>query len=536
MEPLCFFWHIRLMPQKARAMLIILDGFGNAQPSSHNAIANARMPFYQGLLKKYPHGELLTHGKAVGLPDGVMGNSEVGHMTLGSGRVIYQDLVRVNHAIESKEFFRNPTLLQAFQKGSSPHQRVHLIGLVSNGGVHSHIDHLKALLDLGLEQETPSVVVHAILDGRDTPPDSSPQFIEELIQHPAFQKNALLGSLSGRYWAMDRDKRWERTEKALNTYLGKDGVHTHDPLDLIQNSHAQGKMDEFLEPVLLSEKAKLQPGDAVIFFNYRADRARQLTEKICAEAKPSVFVCMTEYDSNFGLPLAFPPQELNHVLGEVVSSQSLSQFRIAETEKYAHVTFFFNGGREKPFSQEDRLLIPSPKEVATYDLKPEMSAFTVAEEAARRVKQYDFMLMNFANADMVGHTGIYEAAIRAMEALDQCLEKVVGAAEKNGMHVLITADHGNAEEMLDCNHKPHTQHTLNPVPILWIEPGSAIAPQAQRKSLGDGTLADVMPTLVELMGLPSPTEMTGKSLLPGKQSRKSSSKNSPKSKKGDSDV
>ena len=519
-------------PPKNRAILIILDGFGIGKTSAFNAIGNAKMPFYREVLMKYPHSQLLTHGAAVGLPDGIMGNSEVGHTTMGAGRIIYQDLTRISKSIQDREFNRNMILRQTLEAGARATGRVHLMGLLSDGGVHSHMDHLLSLLDLCVELQVPQVFVHAFLDGRDTPPDSSPKYLAMLQRHPAFgplgvgATKAFVASLSGRYFAMDRDQRWDRVEKAWNVLTGQTTPLQVSPLQAVQASYALGKTDEFVEPILLNPVGALREGDSVVFFNYRADRARELSEVISTDdfhgftrkvrPKLSAFCGMTVYDRSLPLPAAFGPQNLDHIFGEWIDERHLRQFRIAETEKYAHVTFFFNGGRESQFPGEDRLVIPSPKDVPTYDLKPEMSAQQVAEEAERRILsgQYDFVLMNFANADMVGHTGNYEATVRAMETLDRCLARVVGAAEKNGYHVLLTADHGNAEEMCDHEGRPHTQHTLNPVPAIWVAPQSAIAPQSSRIALRDGGLQDIMPTLCDIMGLPLPREVTGKSLIP----------------------
>jgi 2,3-bisphosphoglycerate-independent phosphoglycerate mutase len=518
-----------------RAILIVLDGFGIGKDSPFNAIKNAKMPFYREILKKYPHSQLITHGEAVGLPQGIMGNSEVGHMTLGAGRIIYQDLTRITKSIADKDFFKNPVLVKTLEAGAHQTGRTHLMGLLSDGGVHSHIDHLLALLDLCSELKVPHVSVHAFLDGRDTPPDSAPKYLQKLFSHPTFSQNekgstrAELATLMGRYWAMDRDNRWDRVAKAYLTMTGQTEATSVNPLQVIQNSYAAGKGDEFVEPILFSKSAAMKDGDSVVFFNFRSDRAREISRAISEPEfgefnrgkgfKPSAFAGLTTYDRNLGnVAVAYTPQNLDHIFGQWLEQHGLSQFRIAETEKYAHVTFFFNGGREKPFEKEDRVLIPSPKDVPTYDLRPEMSAYLVAEEAKNRIlqKKYDFVLMNFANADMVGHTGNYEATLRAMEALDSCLAKVIGAAENSGYHVLLTADHGNAEEMRDHQGRNHTQHTLNPVPAIWIAPNSAIAPQSSRVALKDGNLGDIMPTLCELIGLKTPQEVTGKSLIPGK--------------------
>ncbi len=517
--------------QNARAILIVLDGFGIGKDSPFNAISNARMPFFRDLLAKYPHSELITHGEAVGLPPGVMGNSEVGHMTMGAGRIIYQDLTRISKAIYDKTFFRNPVLRQTIEAGAQGTGRVHLMGLLSEGGVHSTLDHLFALLDLCTEMGVPQISVHAFLDGRDTPPDSARGYLERLQRHPAFagpSPRARVATLCGRYFAMDRDKRWERVQKAYRAITGQDveakGVS---PEQVVTASYAGGKTDEFIEPVVLDAQGGMRDGDSVVFFNYRSDRAREITAAITESAfsdfdrgrgfKPSAFAGMTVYDKNLkGAQFAFGPQNLDNLFGAWLEQRSLRQFRLAETEKYAHVTFFFNGGREAPFKGEERLLVPSPKDVPTYDLKPEMSAPEVAAQAAAHLaaRTSDFVLMNFANADMVGHTGNYEATVRAMEALDRCVGQVVGAASTAGYHVLLTSDHGNAEEMVDHEHRPHTQHTLNPVPALWVAPNSVVAPRTDRIALKDGTLADLMPTLCDIMRLPHPQEVTGKSLIP----------------------
>lgn len=527
-----------------RAILIVLDGFGIGKDSPFNAIGNARMPFYREISSKYPHSQLITHGNAVGLPDGVMGNSEVGHMTMGAGRIIYQDLSRISKSIENRSFFRNSVLRHTIEAGAKASGRVHFMGLLSDGGVHSHIDHLLALLDLATELKVPQISVHCFLDGRDTPPDSSIRYLTKLLSHPAFSSGsgpgtpstrATIATVIGRYWAMDRDHRWDRIRRAYLAMTGQQAAFAssgltrpeHPAVTAIRKSHEGGKTDEFIDPVLLDSGAAMKDGDSVVFFNYRSDRAREITGALALKDfsefdrgrgfHASAFAGMTVYDRSLPIPAAFPPQSLQNIFGEWLEKHELLQFRTAETEKYAHVTFFFNGGREKPFEGEERLLIPSPKDVPTYDLRPEMSAFEVARHAAARIesRRDDFVLMNFANADMVGHTGNYEAAVRAMEALDQCLSQVVGASQRAGYHCLITADHGNAEEMCDSQGRPHTQHTLNPVPAIWIAPNTAIAPRSSRVALQDGTLEDVMPTLCSLMNLPIPSEVTGKSLLPG---------------------
>jgi 2,3-bisphosphoglycerate-independent phosphoglycerate mutase len=498
-----------------RAVLIILDGFGTAKASPFNAIENANMPFFRELQATVPHATLLTHGSAVGLPEGVMGNSEVGHMTLGAGRIIYQDLTRLHHEIHTGAFFKNEVLLKAIKNSAS---RVHLCGLLSDAGVHSHIKHLEALLEMCEKEKVSDVFVHAFLDGRDTPPQSSPKYVQALQESG---RNFKWGSLAGRYFAMDRDQRWDRVEKAYRAMTGQGHTQEIDPLLYIQHSHASGKSDEFVEPVLLNKEALVRDGDTLLFFNFRSDRARELTQSFVQKdfsafkdinrPQLAAFVGMTQYEKNReGLQVAFEPQELTNIFGALLEERGLKQCRLAETEKYAHVTFFFNGGREQAFEGEDRVLIPSPKDVATYDLKPQMSASQVADVAVERIssQHYDFILMNFANADMVGHTGSYEAAKQAVEELDRCCERVVRAAQKAGYDCLITADHGNAEEMVDTEGRKHTQHTLNPVPVFWV-PSSSLP---KTRALREGTLADIVPTLCELMDLPIPKEVTGKSL------------------------
>ncbi len=536
------------------ALLLILDGFGIGPDSPFNAIENARMPFFKELRKKYPYAKLITHGEAVGLPEGIMGNSEVGHMTLGAGRILYQDLMRINRAISDKSFFSNPVLQKLAADTRQAGGRLHLMGLISNGGVHSHLDHLDALLEWASSTGIAEVFVHAFMDGRDTAPTSGKGFLERVLAHPVFQvrqdaqqatgqnvrqnaghslaqglaqglvqssgpgtgsARAKLASIHGRYYAMDRDKRWERIDKSLEVLLGKKAA-TLRPWPQVLGSSKKG--DEFVEPELLDKNGALREGDGVFFFNFRADRARQLTTKLGIERPVALagFSSMTSYDETFTtVPSAFRPQTTDSIFPECLAATGARQFRIAETEKYAHVTFFFNCGREKPFQGEERLLIPSPKDVPTYDLKPEMSAFQVAEDAKRAIEsqKYGFVLINFANADMIGHTGDYEAALRSMEALDSCLTTVIGAAERSGFDTLLTADHGNCETMRDEHGEPHTQHTLNPVPVILIPPGSAVAPKSSRPRLSDGTLADIAPTLLERMGLPKPPAMLGKSLV-----------------------
>lgn len=508
------------MAHRDRVVLIILDGFGIGKDSAFNAIANAKMPFYKSLVAKAPHSELYTHGSAVGLPDGVMGNSEVGHMTMGAGRILYQDLVRITAAIHDGSFNKNPILIRTLEAGPKAGGSAHVMGLLSDGGVHSHIAHLEALLALALERKIPRVWVHAFLDGRDTAPGSGRGFLERILGHEAFRTDvAKIASISGRYYAMDRDNRWERIERAMQAMTGNAGSAAgQDPLEALDGLYAsEPRGDEFIKPLLLDPDGAIGDGDSLVFFNFRSDRARQISRKFLEGPKPklSAFCGMTEYDAKMALPAAFSPLPLTHLFGELLEENGLRQFRVAETEKYAHVTFFFNGGREAPFRGEDRILVPSPRGVATYDLKPEMSAPQIADEAVKRIDSglYDFVLMNFANSDMVGHTGNYQAALKAMESIDECLEKVITSAHRAGDHVLVTADHGNAEEMCDQEGKPHTQHTLNPVPCIWLPAGSGAEPKSRKHKLRDGGLADLYPTLCDLLHLQTPAEVTGKSLL-----------------------
>jgi 2,3-bisphosphoglycerate-independent phosphoglycerate mutase len=461
-----------------------------------------------------------------------MGNSEVGHMAMGAGRVVYQDLSRISKGIREGTFFKEKVLVDTVDAGARASGRVHFMGLLSDGGVHSTIEHLEACLTLAMERKVPNVFVHAFLDGRDTPPDSAPSYIDRLLRHPIFSPEcaaggvkASIGSISGRFYVMDRDKRWERVEQAWKVLTGQATPVKQTALEVISASYVAGKSDEFVEPTLLRADAAIRDGDSVVFFNYRSDRAREITSAFVTPdfkefsrgvvPKLSAFAGMTTYDKNLPAPVVYGPQNLKNIFGEWLETYGIPQMRLAETEKYAHVTFFFNGGREAPFRGEDRTLIPSARDVATYDLKPEMSAFEIAAAAKATIEKghHEFIVMNFANADMVGHSGNYEATVRAIEALDKCLAIVVGAAERGGYHTLITADHGNAEEMCDHRGLMHTQHTLNPVPAIWVAPDSANGPRDGRRPLHDGSLTDIMPTLCELMALPLPPEVTGKSLL-----------------------
>lgn len=511
-----------------KVFLIVLDGFGDGPNTPHNAILNAHMPYYKELSKKFPRAQLMTCGEAVGLPAGVMGNSEVGHMNMGAGRIVYQELTRINKAIRDGEFKRNAEINKTIEAVQKAGGRLHLMGLLSDAGVHSHLDHLKALIELASEKVP--VTVHVFTDGRDTPPTSGLGYTKQLGEFLQKYPGAVVGSVSGRYFAMDRDNRWDRVEKAYNAITGQSARHAQTKgnglaaaVKVIEDSYAKEVTDEFIVPVSIEPeggRGRVADGDGIVFYNFRADRARELTRAFTedgfkefdtgARPKLSRYLCLTQYDKNFPLPVAYPPQNLSHILPDILEENGLAQFRIAETEKYAHVTFFFNGGREKPYSHEDRLLIPSPKDVPTYDLKPEMSAFEVADAVTAKLQKGEahFVLLNFANPDMVGHTGNYDAAVRALVAVDKCLDKVVSAALKSGYDVIITADHGNVEEMHDNHDEPHTQHTLNPVPVHYIS-------NKHKYRIKDGILADLAPTILDIMGIQKPAEMTQKSLLTG---------------------
>lgn len=508
-------------------MLMILDGCGIRRQRENNAIALAKTPNLDALKTRYAHTQLLCSGEAVGLPEGIMGNSEVGHLNIGAGRIVYQDLMRINVAIREGSFFENPVLKTALETvRSTKGSRMHLMGLVSNGGVHSDIQHLFALLDMARQNDIQQVFVHVILDGRDTPPDSGMGFVKQLKEHICKYNYGDIASICGRYYAMDRDKRWDRIEKAYRLYTQGTGISETDPIEAVRKAYGRGETDEFVQPVAMVDKGGhpigvIQDGDGVIFFNFRADRAREISTALAlADAgdipfdrgsAPALctYVCMTQYDEHFPFPVAFGPVHLVDILGEIVSRQGIRQLRIAETEKYAHVTYFFNGGEEKPFDLEDRCLIPSPRDVPTYDFKPEMSALAVAEEVLKRLesRQYGFVVLNFANMDMVGHTGILPAAIRAVETVDACVGRIAECIRSMGGVLMVTADHGNAETMVDENGTPHTAHTLNPVPFILVDETRIGA------KLREGILADIAPTILQVMGIDQPSAMTGKSLL-----------------------
>jgi 2,3-bisphosphoglycerate-independent phosphoglycerate mutase len=506
-------------------VLVILDGFGCGDDVPSNAIGNAKTPNFDRFLKENPFSKLVTNGPSVGLPEGVMGNSEVGHLTLGAGRVIYQDLSKINKAVESGEFTENTEFKRTIENLKTSGGRLHLLGLFSNAGVHSDMNHFYPLCEMA-NRENIKTYIHAFTDGRDTSPTSGKDFAREFISK--IPNNTDVASIAGRFYAMDRDNRWDRIEKAFRVLMGQTDVDkdlsTMELPQVFEYLYEKGRngekeTDEFIIPTLLKKEGAIAENDAVIFINFRADRAREISKAINGldnfsefernEAPiPSSYICMTEYDEKFNLPVAFPKVSPSKTMGEIISSLGEKQLRLAETEKYAHVTYFFNGGDEKVFDGEERKLIPSPKHVQTYDEIPEMSAPKVTEEAVLNIlsKNFRFILINFANCDMVGHTGDFDAAKSAVEYIDSCLGKIEAATKEAGYHLLITADHGNVE-LMEKDGSPFTQHTLNKVPFVWIAPNAE-----NTASLSDGTLADVSPTALDLMNIEIPSEMTGKSL------------------------
>ncbi len=502
--------------------LVILDGWGiGCETDASNSIIKAGTPHIKLLTEMYPVTKLVCSGEAVGLPEGQMGNSEVGHLNMGSGRIIYQELTRISKSIKDGDFFTNPVLCQVCEQTKKADGALHLMGLLSDGGVHSHGTHIYALLELAKKQGIKQVYVHAFLDGRDVPPCSAVVYIKDLEAKMAEIGIGQIATIAGRYYAMDRDKRWERTVKEYETLVYCQGAQAANAVAAVEASYQAGKTDEFVEPTIIDNCgfSGIKSGDGVIFFNFRPDRARQLTRALTDkdfdgfERKtgcfPLHFASMTQYDESFTVPVAFPPASIRKTLGEVISQAGYTQLRIAETEKYAHVTYFFNGGEEHPFAGEDRLLIPSPK-VATYDLKPEMSALEVTDKVVEAIKsgKYDFIILNYANGDMVGHTGILAAAMTAVSTVDQCVGRVVAAMRDVAGTTMITSDHGNAECMCDPKSgEPFTAHTTNQVPFMLIS-------EAYRGSqLREGMLADIAPTILEVAGIAQPAEMTGKSLL-----------------------
>jgi len=502
-------------------LLLILDGFGLAAAGPGNAVSLAKTPVLDGLFAKYPHTRLACSGRAVGLPDGFMGNSEVGHMNIGAGRIVYQDMTRIDIAIENGEFANNSVLLELCAKARAGSGRLHLMGLVSDGGVHSHQNHIHALVALAKSQGIKDIFIHAFLDGRDTPPSSGLAYVAALEARLGESGAGTVATVTGRYYAMDRDKHYERNELAYLGLACGQGVAVRDAATAIRDAYAAGETDEFVKPRVVVDEAgkpigQISDGDALFFFNFRADRARQISraffEKDFKEfARPycpklSAFATMTQYESSFPLPAAFGPQSLNGFLGQVVSENGLKQLRIAETEKYAHVTYFLNCGVEDPLPGEERVLIPSPREVPTYDHKPEMSAREVTEALLARRAEFDLCVCNLANLDMVGHTGIIPAAIRACETVDECVGRLVTAFLDAGGQVFLTADHGNAEEMLDASGGPQTAHSTNPVPLLHIDATGG-------RRLNPGKLGDIAPTILASWGLEKPAAMSGESLF-----------------------
>lgn len=502
---------------KKPLLLMILDGWGIAPPGPSNAATEAKTPHLSSYFKEYPHTQILCSGEDVGLPAGQMGNSEVGHLNMGSGRIIYQELTRITKAIKEQTFFANPVLLEAMQNVKVKGTALHLMGLVSDGGVHSHIEHLFALLEMAKKCGVTKVFVHAFLDGRDVGPKTALTYIKALETKMQELGLGTIATVSGRYYAMDRDKRWERVEKAYRTMVNGEGKHFASAAAGIEAAYAEGVTDEFVVPFVAGPGAEtIKKDDSLIFFNFRPDRARELTRALNdkdfpnfarpEDCRPVCFVCMTSYDVTIAAPVAFAPEHHADTLGEVLAAHGLHQLRIAETEKYAHVTFFFNGGVETPNPLEERILIPSPK-VATYDLQPEMSAQQVTENLLEQISKdkFDVIILNFANPDMVGHTGIIPAAIKAIETVDACAGKIVSAILNRDGAVCITADHGNSEKMREEDGTPCTSHTTNPVPFILVS--------KEKYSLHPGRLADIAPTMLELLNIPKPQAMTGVSLI-----------------------
>lgn len=502
-----------------KVLLMILDGWGNGRHDRADVISTVHPAYISAMTERYPHAQLRTDGENVGLPDGQMGNSEVGHLNIGAGRVVYQDLVKINRACRDNSILKNPEVVRAFDYARQNGAGVHFMGLTSDGGVHSSLEHMFKLCDIAAEYKIDRTFVHCFMDGRDTDPRSGKGFIEQLEKHLA-ASTGKIATVVGRYYAMDRDKRWERVKVAYDALVEGIGEHATDMAAAVQKSYDADVTDEFIKPVVRVDEAgnpvgTIRPNDVVIFFNYRNDRAKELsivlTQQDMPEAGmhtlPLYYCCMTPYDAKFtGLHILFDKENVPDTIGEWVSKQGLRQLRIAETEKYAHVTFFLNGGREETFEGEERILVASPK-VATYDLQPEMSAPEVADKlvAALDEQKFDFICLNFANGDMVGHTGIYDAIVKAVKAVDGCVEKVVEAAKRNGYEVVQIADHGNADNAVNSDGTPNTAHSLNPVPIVVVSD--------RVKAVHDGILADVAPTVLALMGVPQPAGMTGRSLV-----------------------
>ena len=500
-----------------KALLMILDGWGIGNHSKSDAISSTHTPYWDYLVNTYPHSQLQASGENVGLPDGQMGNSEVGHLNIGAGRVVYQDLVKINKACEDGSILSNPEIVNAFTYARDNGKAIHFMGLTSDGGVHSSLDHLYALCDIAKHYGLEKVYIHCFMDGRDTDPHSGKGFIEALQSH--CEKSAgKIASIIGRYYAMDRDKRWERVKVAYDLLVKGEGKQATDMVAAVQESYDEDVTDEFIKPINNATiDGTIKEDDAVIFFNYRNDRAKELTVALTQHDIPEAdmkvipglqYYCMTPYDASFtGVHILFPKENVENTLGEYLSSLDKKQLHIAETEKYAHVTFFFNGGREAPYEGEERILVASPK-VATYDLKPEMSAYEVKDKLVEAIKEekYDFIVVNYANGDMLGHTGVYEAICKAVKAVDECVKDTVEAAKAAGYEVIIIADHGNADNAINADGTPNTAHSLNPVPCIYVT-------ERKDATVEDGKLADVAPTMLKIMGLPQPKEMTGHALI-----------------------
>ena len=500
-----------------KALLMILDGWGIGNRSKSDVIFTTPTPYWDYLLKEYPHSQLQASGENVGLPDGQMGNSEVGHLNIGAGRVVYQDLVKINKSVADKSILNNKEIVSAFTYAKENGKAIHFMGLTSNGGVHSSLEHLFALCDIAKHYGLERVYLHCFMDGRDTDPRSGLGFIQQVEDH--CKKSAgVIASIVGRFYAMDRDKRWERVKEAYDLLVEGKGTQATDMVKAMQDSYDADVTDEFVKPINNSTvDGTIKEGDAVIFFNYRNDRAKELTIALTQQDMPEAgmhtipglqYYCMTPYDASFkGVHILFDKENVQNTLGEYLSANGKTQLHIAETEKYAHVTFFFNGGRETPYDNEDRILVPSPK-VATYDLKPEMSAYEVKDKlvAAIGEEKYDFIVVNYANGDMVGHTGIYEAIEKAVTAIDNCVKDTVEAAKAHDYEVIIIADHGNADNALNSDGTPNTAHSLNPVPCVYVTAN-------KEATVADGILADVAPTILKIMGMPQPADMTGKALI-----------------------
>ena len=500
-----------------KALLMILDGWGIGNHTKSDVIFETPTPYWDYLLKTYPNSQLQASGENVGLPDGQMGNSEVGHLNIGAGRVLYQDLVKINRSIADKSILKNPEIVSAFSYAQSTGKGIHFMGLTSTGGVHSSLDHLYALCDIAKEYNLEKVFIHCFMDGRDTDPRSGKGFIEDVEAHCA-KSAGVVASIIGRYYAMDRDKRWERVKVAYDQLIKGEGRPAADMAAAVEESYAEGVTDEFIKPIVNSTvDGTIKEGDVVIFFNYRNDRAKEITVVLTQKDMPEEgmttipglqYYCMTPYDASFtGVHILFNKENVQNTLGEYLSALGKKQLHIAETEKYAHVTFFFNGGREAPFDGEDRILVPSPK-VATYDLKPEMSAFEVKDKLVEAIntQKYDFIVVNYANGDMVGHTGVYSAIETAVKAVDACVKDTVEAAKANDYEVIIIADHGNADYAINPDGTPNTAHSLNPVPCVYVTANTDA-------KVENGILADVAPTLLHIMDIPQPAEMNGKCLI-----------------------